>query len=181
MFFWSCLAFSMIQSMLAIWSLVPLSFLKQAWTSGNSQFTYGLKPGLENFEHSFTSMWDECNCAVVWAFYGMPFFGIGMKTDLFQSCGHCWVFQICWHIECDVLTYSPHSLISCSSQALEHRLSSCGPWSLLLQGMWDLAKPEIEPILPALASGIFTTEPPGKGFLKINSHYHLYWLQQGLS
>ena len=25
---------------------------------------------------------------------------IGMKTDLFQSHGHCWVFQICWHIEC---------------------------------------------------------------------------------
>ena len=24
-----------------------------------------LKPGLENFEHYFTSMWDECNCAVV--------------------------------------------------------------------------------------------------------------------
>ena len=23
-----------------------------------------------------------------------------MKTDLFQSCGRCWVFQICWHIEC---------------------------------------------------------------------------------
>ena len=22
-----------------------------------------------------------------------------MKTDLFQSCGHCWVFQICWHID----------------------------------------------------------------------------------
>ena len=30
----------------------------------------------------------------------LPFFGIGMKIDLFQSCGHCWVFQICWHIEC---------------------------------------------------------------------------------
>ena len=24
-----------------------------------------LKPGLENFEHYFTSMWDECNCAVI--------------------------------------------------------------------------------------------------------------------
>ena len=24
-----------------------------------------LKPGLENFEHYFTSMWDECNCVVV--------------------------------------------------------------------------------------------------------------------
>ena len=30
-----------------------------------------LKPGLENFEHYFASMWDECNCAVVWAFFGI--------------------------------------------------------------------------------------------------------------
>ena len=29
-----------------------------------------------------------------------------MKTDLFQSCGHCWVFQICWHIECSTFTTS---------------------------------------------------------------------------
>ena len=194
----------MIQRMLAIWSLVPLPFLKPAWTSGSSRFTYCwslawrtplpiwnqslvpcpvltvaswpaykvsqeagrvvwyshlfqnfpqfivihtvkgfgignkseidvflelllfqwssgcwqfdlwfsafsktslnickfmvhvlLKPGLENFKHYFTSVWDESNCAVVWAFFGLPFFGIGMKTDLFQSCGHWWVFQIC--------------------------------------------------------------------------------------
>ena len=32
-----------------------------------------LKPGLENFEHYFTSMWDECNCAVVWAFFDIAF------------------------------------------------------------------------------------------------------------
>ena len=32
-----------------------------------------LKPGLENFEHYFTSMWDECNWAVVWAFFGIAF------------------------------------------------------------------------------------------------------------
>ena len=44
-----------------------------------------LKPGLENFEHYFTSVWDERNCVIVWGF-----FGIGMKTDLFQSCG--WLF-----------------------------------------------------------------------------------------
>ena len=30
-----------------------------------------------------------------------------MKTDLFQSCGLCWVFQICWHIECSTFTASP--------------------------------------------------------------------------
>ena len=29
-----------------------------------------------------------------------------MKTDLFQACGHCWVFQICWHIECNTFTAS---------------------------------------------------------------------------
>ena len=32
-----------------------------------------LKPGLENFEHYFTSVWVECNCAVVWAFLGIAF------------------------------------------------------------------------------------------------------------
>ena len=40
MFFWDSFAFSMIQQMLAIWSLVKLSFLKPAWTSGSSQFMY---------------------------------------------------------------------------------------------------------------------------------------------
>ena len=29
-----------------------------------------------------------------------------MKTDLFQSCDHCWIFQICWHIECSTFTAS---------------------------------------------------------------------------
>ena len=51
-------------------------------------------------------MWNEYNCAVVWAFSGIAFLGIEMKTDLFQSCGHCWVFPICWHIECSTFTAS---------------------------------------------------------------------------
>ena len=32
-----------------------------------------LKPGLENFKHHFTRVLDECNCAVVWAFFGIAF------------------------------------------------------------------------------------------------------------
>ena len=47
--------------------------------------------------------------AIVWQFehsLTLPFFGIEMKTDLFQSCGHCWVFQICCPIECSTLTAS---------------------------------------------------------------------------
>ena len=68
----------------------------------NSTVHVLLKPGLENFEHYFTSVRDECNCVVVSAFFGIAFLWDerkGMKTDLFQSCGHCWVFKICQHIE----------------------------------------------------------------------------------
>ena len=32
-----------------------------------------LKPGWENFEHYLTNVWDECNCAVVWAFFRIAF------------------------------------------------------------------------------------------------------------
>ena len=42
-----------------------------------------LKLGLENFEHYFTSLWDECNCAVVWAFFGI---GGGNGNPLQCSC-----------------------------------------------------------------------------------------------
>ena len=59
-----------------------------------------LKPGLENFEHYFTNVWHECNCVVLWAFFGIAFLWDWNRTDLFQSCGHCWLFLICWHIEC---------------------------------------------------------------------------------
>ena len=45
-----------------------------------------------------------------------------MKTDLFQSHGHCWVFQMCWHTECSTLTASPfriwHSLAGIPSPLL---------------------------------------------------------------
>ena len=46
-----------------------------------------LKPGLENFKHYFTSMWDECNCAVVWAF-----FGIALLWDWNEN----WPFPVLW-------------------------------------------------------------------------------------
>ena len=46
-----------------------------------------LKPGLENFEHYFTSMWDECNCAVVWAFFGIDFLWDWNET---------WPFPVLW-------------------------------------------------------------------------------------
>ena len=89
--FSGALAFCMIQKML-VWSLVPLPFLNPAWTSGSSWFIYywslawrissinllacGMGAILQYFEHPLA----------------LPFFGVGMKIDLFQSCRHCWVF-----------------------------------------------------------------------------------------
>ena len=46
-----------------------------------------LKPGLENFEHYFASVWDECNCVVVWTFFGIAFFGDWRET---------WPFIVLW-------------------------------------------------------------------------------------
>ena len=39
-----------------------------------------LKPGLENFEHYFTSLGDECSCAVVRAFFGIASFSAPLLT-----------------------------------------------------------------------------------------------------
>ena len=50
---------------------------------------------------------------------------------------------------------------SCGSRALEHRFSSCAR-ALLLHGMWDLPRPGLKPVSPALAGGFLTTAPPGK-------------------
>ena len=46
-----------------------------------------LKLGLENFKHHFASVWDECNCAVVWAFFGISFLCIWNEN---------WPFPVLW-------------------------------------------------------------------------------------
>ena len=86
--------------MLAIWSLVPLLFLNPAWTSGSFWFTY-----FWSLTYRMLSMTlPACEMSATEHSLALPFFGIGMNTDLFQSYGHCWVLQICWHIECSTFT-----------------------------------------------------------------------------
>ena len=61
---------------------------------------------------------------------------------------------------------------SCGSQALEYKLSSCGTLAQLPHGMWNLPRPGIKPVSPALAGRFLTTGPPAKshGFLPWHSH-----------
>ena len=49
------------------------AFSKTSLNIWNFMVHWLLKPGLENFEHYFASMWDVCNCVVVWAFFGIAF------------------------------------------------------------------------------------------------------------
>ena len=78
-----------------------------------------LKPSLKNFEHYLLTC--EMSATVWWFEHSLalPFFRIGMKTDISQSSGHCWVFQICWHIECSMFTASSFRIWN-SSTGIHH-------------------------------------------------------------
>ena len=72
-------------------------------------------------------------------------------------------------------------LSSCGSRALERRLGSCGTETWLLRGTWDLPRPGLEPVSPALAGGFLTTALPGKSmahfFLALNN-IPFVWMYQ---
>ena len=72
-----------------------------------------------------------------------------------------------------VVASGDHSSLRCAglspSRPLveEHRLQTrrlinCGSRAQLLRGMWDLPRPGLEPVTPALAGRLSTTAPPGK-------------------
>ena len=102
--------------MLAIWTLVPLPFLNPAWTSGSSWFTYHWSLAWRILSITLlvcemSAIVQQCKHSLV-----LPFFGIGTKVNLFQSQSHCWVFQLCWHIECSTFTASSFRIWNSSTE-----------------------------------------------------------------
>ena len=64
-----------------------------------------------------------------------------------------------------IVVHGPLTIVA--SLVAEHRLqtrrlSSCGSRAQLLRSMWDLPRPGLEPVFPALAGRLSTTAPPGK-------------------
>ena len=106
-----------------IWSVLPLPFLNPTWTSGSLQIMYcwsltwrllcttllpcEMSAIVQYFEHSLA----------------FPFFAVGIKTDLFHFCGHLWIFQICWHIECSTFTASSFRIWNSSDAILSPPLA----------------------------------------------------------
>ena len=84
-----------------------------------------------------------------------------------------WAFLQLWRVGATLrCAWASHcgGLSRCRAWALVVRasvvvalgLSSCGSRAQLLRGMWDLPRPGLEPVFPALAGGFPTTAPPGK-------------------
>ena len=87
----------------------------------------------------------------------MAVLGLRFCARAFSSCGKRGPLFI---VVCGPLTIT-------ASLAAEHRLqtrrlSNCGSRAQLLRGMWDLPRPGLEPMSPALAGRLSTTAPPGK-------------------
>ena len=106
MYFWNSLAFSVTQQMLAGLS----TFSKSSLYIWRFSVHVLLKPSLKDFEYNLASLWNERSCMVVWTFFGIALFWDWNENWPFQSCGHCWVFKICWHIECSTFTVSSFSI-----------------------------------------------------------------------
>ena len=68
-------AFSMIYDLMDVGNLISCSsaFSKSGLNIWKFSVHLLLKPSLENFECFFASVWDECNCVVVWTFFGITF------------------------------------------------------------------------------------------------------------
>ena len=115
MFFWSSRPF--FNDPTNVGNLISDScvFSKSSFYIWNFWVYILLKPSLKNYENNFASMLNECNFTVIWTF-SIVLLGIGMKTDVFQSCGHCWVFQICCYIECSILTASSFRIWNSSAE-----------------------------------------------------------------
>ena len=74
-----------------------------------------LKTNFRNFEHNLVSMSNEYKCVVVWTFFWIALLWDWNENWPFQSSGHCWVFQICWHIECSSLIASSFRILNSSA------------------------------------------------------------------
>ena len=111
MFLWNYVTFLMIQGILAIWSLVPLPFLNP---SGSSQFMYCWSLAWRILSITLHVRWVQLcgSLSILWHCLVWDW----NESWPFLVCGHCWVFQICWHIVCSTFTASSFRIWSSSAK-----------------------------------------------------------------
>ena len=87
----------------------------------------------------------------------MAVLGLRFCARAFSSCGKRGPLFIA---VCGPLTIAAPPVAGHRLQT--RRLSNCASRAQLLCGMWDLPRPGLEPVSPALAGRFSTTAPPGK-------------------
>ena len=113
------------------------------------------------------------------------FFFFFLSIYLFIYLWLCWVFVSVRGLSL-VVASGDHSSSRCAGLSLswpllaEHRLqtrrlSNCGSRAQLLRGTWDLPKPGLEPVSPALAGRLSTPAPPGKPHSLILEFHKIYF------
>ena len=103
-------------------------------------------------------------CAFLKIYLFMAVLGLRFCARAFSSCGKWGPLFIAMR----------GPLTIAASLVVEHRLqtrrlSNCGSRAQLLSGTWDLPRPGLEPVSPALAGRFSTTAPPGKPLLFFNT------------
>ena len=78
-----------------------------------------LNPRMQDFRHDLTSMGNECNCPMVNTSFSMTLLGNWDEDWPFPV---LWVFQICWHVECNTLMASSFMVLNSSTQIPSHPL-----------------------------------------------------------
>ena len=98
--------------MLIIWSLVPLPFLKSNLHIWKSSVPYCRNFSWRALKITFLA----CEMKIILQQFGHSFaLHFFRKTGFFLSCDHCWVFQICWHIDYSTLTASTSRILNSSA------------------------------------------------------------------
>ena len=87
----------------------------------------------------------------------MAVLGLRFCARAFSSCGKRGPLFIAVRVP-----YTIAASLVAEHRLQTRRLSSCGPRAQLLRGMWDLPRPGLEPVSPALAGRFSTTAPPRK-------------------
>ena len=91
--------------------------------------------------------------------------GSSVRARAFSSCGKWGPLFIAVRGPLFITVRGPFTIVAppvAGHRLQTRRLSSCGSRAQLLRGMWDLPRPGLEPVSPALAGRSSTTAPPGK-------------------
>ena len=110
----------MIQWMLKIWLS---AFSESSLNIWKFSVHVLLKLSFKDFEHNLDSMWNECNCRIIWTLFGIAFLWDWNENCPLPDLWPLLSLPVCWHIECSTLTASFFRIWNTSAGITPHPLA----------------------------------------------------------